>query len=175
MDKCRPGYAQLTVLAFASAEALIDHLTSVNAVNFVYKAAMDEDMPPGHKAVYQIVSDQIVADAEKDPSPMTMARFVTYETLLRNTLQTRSLDPSIARPKPRSGKQAITSSEDDFAARLPVHLKISPMQHRDMIEAEAEHAVARDEGAEEANRMIEDALHRHLLAPLKEFASLVDP
>ena len=70
------------------------------------------------KAVYQIVSDQIVADAEKDPSPVTMARFATYEALLRNTLQTRSLDPSTARPKPRSGKQATTSSEDDFAARL---------------------------------------------------------
>jgi hypothetical protein len=41
-----------------------------------------------------------------------------------------------------------------------------------MIEAEAEDAV--DEGAGEANRMIEDALHRHLLAPLKEFTSLVD-
>ena len=68
MDKCRPGYAQLTTHAFPSAEVLIDHLTSVNAVNFVCKAAMDEDMPPGHKAVYQIVSDQIVADAEKDPS-----------------------------------------------------------------------------------------------------------
>ena len=39
MDKCRPGYAQLTTHAFSSAEALIDHLTSVNAVNFVCKAA----------------------------------------------------------------------------------------------------------------------------------------
>ena len=42
------------------------------------------------------------------------------------------------------------------------------MQHCDMIEAEAE-------GAVEAGRMIEDALHRHLLALLKEFATLVDP
>ena len=56
MDKCRPGYAQLTTHAFSSAEALIDHLTSVNAVNFVCRAAMDEDMPPSHKSVYQIVS-----------------------------------------------------------------------------------------------------------------------
>jgi len=47
------------------------------------------------------------------------------------------------------------------------------MQHRDMIEAEAEGAV--DEDVEEAGRMIEDALHRHLLALLKEFATLVDP
>ena len=47
------------------------------------------------------------------------------------------------------------------------------MQHRDMIEAKAEGAVDEDVG--EANRMIEDALHRHLLALLKEFATLVDP
>ena len=47
------------------------------------------------------------------------------------------------------------------------------MQHRDMIEAEAESAVDEDVG--EASRMIEDALHRHLLALLKkEFATLVD-
>ena len=76
MDKCRLGYAQLTAHSFVSAEALTDHLTRVNAVNFVCKAALDEDMPPGYKAVYQIVSDQIVADAEKDSSSMTMARFV---------------------------------------------------------------------------------------------------
>ena len=47
------------------------------------------------------------------------------------------------------------------------------MQHRDMIEAEGEDAG--DEDVEEAGRMIEDALHRHLLALLKEFATLVDP
>ena len=47
------------------------------------------------------------------------------------------------------------------------------MQHRDMIEAEAEGAV--DEDVEEAGRLIEDALHRHLLALLKEFDTLVDP
>ena len=46
------------------------------------------------------------------------------------------------------------------------------MQHRDMIEAEAEDAV--DEGAGEAYWMIEEALHRHLLALLKEFATVVD-
>ena len=45
------------------------------------------------------------------------------------------------------------------------------MQHRDMIEEEAEDAV--DEGAGEADRMIEDALHRHLLALLKELSTLV--
>ena len=66
---------------------------------------------------YLPATKQSVADAEKDPSPMTMARFATYEILLWNMLQTRSLDPSIARLKPRSGKQATTSSEDDFAAR----------------------------------------------------------
>ena len=129
-------------------------------------------MPAGHKSVYQIVSDQIVADAEKDPSPTTMARFATYETCYgircrpdRLILRSPASSPAPAnklRLRPRT-----------ISLHACVRLRRSHMQHRDMIEAEGEDAG--DEDVEEAGRMIEDALHRHLLALLKELATLVDP
>ena len=102
-EKSKPGFEVLRGHQFADVEAVFDHLEAQTAANFVATIAVAPTVPREYKDVYTIVADQIIADGETDPTPLTMVRFEKFATSLRTTLESRGLQLTVPRPKAGGG------------------------------------------------------------------------